>query len=92
MFYKAAERSSIAGGKIFDAVNDYSESGDALLEKLARITGVKGYNWIEPTNGAYARKSMISGIHCVFRFRGSPCFHHAGQALPRSLFIGMGTS
>lgn len=51
LFYKAAERSSIAGGKIFDGVNDFAESGDALLEKLARITGVKGYSWIEPSNG-----------------------------------------
>jgi hypothetical protein len=56
LFVKAMEKSSIAGGKIFDAANDCSEHVDDILAKLAKVSGVKnGYSWIEPSN----RKSYI---------------------------------
>lgn len=52
VFVKATEKASIAAGQIFDACNDFVEGGDAILEKLAKVSGVKdGYSWIEPTNG-----------------------------------------
>ena len=56
LFVKAMEKSSIAGGKIFDAANDCSEHVDVILAKLAKVSGAKnGYSWIEPSN----RKSYI---------------------------------
>jgi len=48
---KAAEKSYLVKGCIFDAVNNTSESVDDLLEKLVEISGAKGgYSYIEPSN------------------------------------------
>lgn len=51
VYVKAAEKSAIAAGQIFSAANDFVEGVDAIMEKLAKVSGSKGYNWIEPSNG-----------------------------------------
>jgi nucleoside-diphosphate-sugar epimerase len=51
LIVKAAEKSYLVKGCIFDAVNNASESVDDLLEKLVRISGAKdGYSYLEPSN------------------------------------------
>ncbi|KAL6303959.1 NAD(P)-binding protein [Sparassis latifolia] len=50
MFVLAAEKSSILGGTIFDAANDFSESVDEILQKLVQISGASGYEYLQPTN------------------------------------------
>lgn len=51
VYVKAAEKSAIAAGQIFSAGNDMVEGVDTIMEKLAKVSGSKGYSWIEPSNG-----------------------------------------
>ncbi|KAI0933019.1 hypothetical protein AcW2_001466 [Taiwanofungus camphoratus] len=51
LYLLAAEKSSIVGGKIFDAANDFTESVDDLLQKLVEVSKAKGpYEYIKPSN------------------------------------------
>ena len=51
LYVRASEKAAIAGGKIFDAANDMTESVDGFLEKLMEVSGNKGgYEYIQPTN------------------------------------------
>nr|GAT46824.1 predicted protein [Mycena chlorophos] len=48
-YVKAAERSAIAGGKIFDISNPQTESVDGFLSRLVEVSGVPGpYRYREP--------------------------------------------
>ncbi|KAF7290768.1 Epimerase domain-containing protein [Mycena indigotica] len=50
-YVRAAERSSIAAGKIFDISNAQTESVDELLRRLVEVSGVPGpYEYKEPTS------------------------------------------
>ncbi|KAI9060684.1 NAD(P)-binding protein [Trametes sanguinea] len=51
LYLLAAEKAAIAGGKIFDAVNDVNESTDAFLQRLVEVSGSKEpYKYTEPAN------------------------------------------
>lgn len=51
LYVRAAEKAQIIGGKIFDASNDFTESVDDLLRRLADLTGVKAApEFIKPSN------------------------------------------
>jgi hypothetical protein len=51
LFLRAAEKSHIVGGNIFDAANDQTESVDDLLQKLVQVSGATSpYKYIPPTN------------------------------------------
>jgi len=50
-FVRVAEKSSLLGGKIFDASNSHSESVDDLLARLVQVSGAKGpYEYRKPEN------------------------------------------
>jgi len=50
LYLRASEKAAIAGGRIFDAANDITESTDDFLEKLVEVSGAKGgYQYIKPT-------------------------------------------
>ena len=52
VYVLAAEKASIAAGKIFDASNDVSESTDAFLQRLVEVSGAQGpYEYLKPTSG-----------------------------------------
>jgi nucleoside-diphosphate-sugar epimerase len=51
LYVRASEKAGVAGGKIFDAANDLTESADDFLERLVQVSGAKGgYEYITPTN------------------------------------------
>ncbi|OSX59769.1 hypothetical protein POSPLADRAFT_1048245 [Postia placenta MAD-698-R-SB12] len=51
LYLLVGEKSSLIGGKIFDAVNDFTESVDDILQKLVEVSGAKGpYEYIAPSN------------------------------------------
>lgn len=51
LYVRASEKAGIAGGRIFDAVNDMTESADDFLGKLVEVSGTKqGYEYMKPTN------------------------------------------
>ena len=51
LFLKAVERSAIAGGLIFDAANDQTESTDDVLATLVKVSGAtKPYEYRKPAN------------------------------------------
>lgn len=50
LYVKAAEKACIAGGKIFDAANDFTESVDDLLRALKEIAGAGSYAYSDPAN------------------------------------------
>ena len=51
LYVRACEKAAIAGGKVFDAANDTTESADDVLEKLVQVSEAKGgYTYLEPTN------------------------------------------
>ena len=53
LILKAAEKSYLVKGCIFDAANNTSESVDDVLGKLVRVSGAKaGYSYLEPSNRA----------------------------------------
>jgi len=41
LYVRASEKAVIAGGKIFDAANDITESVDDVLEKLVEVSGAR---------------------------------------------------
>jgi hypothetical protein len=52
LYVLVAERASLVAGKAIDAVNEYTESVDDLLDNLVRVSGAKGpYEYIQPSNG-----------------------------------------
>jgi nucleoside-diphosphate-sugar epimerase len=54
LYVRAAEKSSLIGGKIFDAVNAFTESVDDLLAALVRVSGAKPpFEYTKPANGAF---------------------------------------
>jgi len=51
LYVRAAEKSSLIGGKIFDAVNAFTESVDDLLTALVRVSGAKPpFEYTKPAN------------------------------------------
>jgi len=51
LYLLAGEKAAIAGGRIFDAANDMTESTDDFLKKLVEVSGAQGpYEYLEPTN------------------------------------------
>ncbi|KAH8103279.1 hypothetical protein BXZ70DRAFT_715169 [Cristinia sonorae] len=46
----AAEKGQLIGGKIFDVVNDNTESVDDILTKAVAVSGASGFEYIQPTN------------------------------------------
>jgi len=51
LYLRVAEKSSIVGGKIFDAVSEQSESVDDLLARLVLVSGAKApYEYRTPEN------------------------------------------
>jgi nucleoside-diphosphate-sugar epimerase len=51
LFLKAVERPDIAGGLIFDAANDQTESADDVLATLVKVSGAtKPYEYRKPAN------------------------------------------
>ncbi|TFK49591.1 NAD(P)-binding protein [Heliocybe sulcata] len=51
LYVRAAENAQLIAGKVFDAANDFTESGDDVLNKLVEVSGAKGpAEWIEPEN------------------------------------------
>lgn len=53
LYVRAAEKSSLVGGKIFDGANNFTESVDELLAATVKVSGAKGpYEYIKPTDCA----------------------------------------
>lgn len=51
LYLLASEKAAIAGGRIFDAANDMTESVGDFLEKLVEVSGAQGpYEYLQPTN------------------------------------------
>jgi nucleoside-diphosphate-sugar epimerase len=51
LYVRMSEKAAIAGGRIFDAANDMTESADDFLQKLVEVSGAKGgYEYIKPSN------------------------------------------
>ena len=51
LYLRASEKAEIAGGKIFNAANDMTESVDDFLEKLVQVSRAKsGLEYIKPVN------------------------------------------
>ena len=51
LYLLAAEKGQLVGGKIFDAVNDFTESADDLLKKLVKVSGAQGpHEFVKPSN------------------------------------------
>ncbi|KIJ43215.1 hypothetical protein M422DRAFT_75526 [Sphaerobolus stellatus SS14] len=50
LYVRAAEKAPIIHGIILDAVNEYSESADDVLQALAKVAGAKGYEYTKPQN------------------------------------------
>jgi nucleoside-diphosphate-sugar epimerase len=60
LYVRATEKSALVGGKIFDAVNGFTESVDDLLAALVRVSGAKPpYEYTKPTNGAFWDSTII---------------------------------
>jgi nucleoside-diphosphate-sugar epimerase len=54
LYVRAAEKSALVGGKIFDAANDFTESIDDILAALVKVSGAKApYEYTQPTNSAF---------------------------------------
>ncbi|CCM04674.1 uncharacterized protein FIBRA_06860 [Fibroporia radiculosa] len=50
LYLLVGEKSSILGGKVFAAANDFTESVDDILQKLVQVSGAKGYEYVPPCN------------------------------------------
>jgi len=51
LYVLVAEKALIAGGKIFDAANSFTESVDDILQRLVEVSGAEGpYEYITPSN------------------------------------------
>jgi len=51
LYVRAVEKSAIAGGRIYDAANDQTESVDDVLAALVKVSGAKAlYEFRKPTN------------------------------------------
>ncbi|TFK94099.1 NAD(P)-binding protein, partial [Polyporus arcularius HHB13444] len=51
LYVLMAEKAAVAGGKIFDAANDVTESTDAVLQRVVEVSGATGpFRYMEPTN------------------------------------------
>lgn len=50
LYRLVTERSMLLKGLIFDAANDFTESMDDIVAKLAKISGAKGIEYVEPQN------------------------------------------
>lgn len=63
LYVRATEKSSIVGGKIFDASNDFTESVDDFLAALVKVSGAQGpYEYVKPSNAyevALATTSLV---------------------------------
>jgi nucleoside-diphosphate-sugar epimerase len=64
LYVRAAEKAQLVGGKIFDAANDFTESIDDVLQKLAAVTGAQGSpEFLDPTgNGEHSYRARVDGI------------------------------
>ncbi|KAF8231059.1 NAD(P)-binding protein, partial [Tricholoma matsutake] len=61
LYVHATEKSSIVGGKIFDASNDFTESVDNFLAVLIKVSGAQGpYEYIKPSNAYEVALAMTS--------------------------------
>jgi nucleoside-diphosphate-sugar epimerase len=56
LYVRVAEKAHLVGGKTFDAANDFTESIDDILQKLATVAGARGPpEFLDPTgNGEYS--------------------------------------
>ena len=50
MINSFGEKGPAIKGMTFDGTNNYSESVDAVIDTLVRITGASGYKYTETTN------------------------------------------
>lgn len=61
LYVRAAEMAQFVGGKIFDAVNDQTESADDFLEQLVNVSGAKApYEYIKPSNCTFYSYELSS--------------------------------
>ncbi|KDQ51278.1 hypothetical protein JAAARDRAFT_62670 [Jaapia argillacea MUCL 33604] len=63
LYLRVAEKGQTLGGLVFDAANDLTESADDVLAKLAEVAGVKGYEYIKPSN----LYEVALGTTCLLR-------------------------
>ena len=52
LYRRVAENGPSVHGKVFVASNSSTESADSILAALVKIFGAKGYEYIQPSNGA----------------------------------------
>ena len=51
LYLRAAEKSQLVCGQIFDAANDFTENADDLLRKLVEVSGAQGpHEYIKASN------------------------------------------
>lgn len=95
LYLLVGEKSSLIGGKIFDAVNDFTESVDDILQKLVEVSGAKGlYEYIAPSNCKSTSHSSRheANILALDSVRGGDYHDKPSPPLPCTHTIGLATT
>ena len=62
LFRLVTERSMILKGLIFDAANDFTESMDEIMAKLAEVSGANGYQYITDYSSVLILSSEVVSL------------------------------